>query len=128
MVLPVAVALMAGVFDIRMFVVAFVLMLVIWQMALTFVWLGNALEPASVRASCPHAVEFDEDGFCIVYAEREGYPTPASECIEWRQVKLVEHEKDRVLYQTESGRLIVVPASVMDVAQWRCVNEWSSHR
>lgn len=122
--LPAVAALLAGLADVRYVVVALMIVFIAWPMALSFVWFGDALAPEAVRASHPHAVEFDEHGISVEYIEREGFATPAAEHVAWTDVRTVEHGKSYVCFGLHSGHRILVPAGAIAAQQWRQVAEW----
>ena len=122
--LPVGAALLAAAVDWRFALVALMMVFIAWPMALSFVWFGEALDPAAVRASQPHALIFDERGIAVEYAVREGYATPAPELTEWGDIAAVEHGRERVCYTCRDGRCIVVPAALLDPRQWQQVEAW----
>lgn len=123
-VVPVAAALVAGAIDWRWFVVALMMLFIIWPMALFFVWCNHALAPAAVRSSQPHAVEFGPDGLRVEYTPREGYRELAAESIPWREIRGVEHSRHTVVYTCADGRTVVVPAKILSAEQWRAVAAW----
>ena len=122
--LPVGVALLAAGVEWRFALVALMMVFVAWPMALSFVWFGEALDPAAVRASQPHVVSFDERGIGVEYAEREGYVTPPPELTGWGDILATEHDSMRVCYTCRDGRCIVVPSALLEPHQWQQVEAW----
>lgn len=114
----------AALVDWRFALVALMMVFVAWPMALSFVWFGEALDPAAVRASQPHVLSFDERGIGVEYTERKGYATPAPETAGWGDVVAAEHGGERVCYTCRDGRCLVVPAGMLEPQQWQQVESW----
>ena len=124
--LPTAVLLLWGMFDVRMAIEGLMLIFVVWPMALSAVWFGQALDAASVTASMLHCVEFDEAGMTIRYVPCEERATPAPEAISWERLMPAEHGKKTVTFRMKgSRRVIIVPASALPAEAWRQVMAWS---
>lgn len=116
---PVMAALVSALSDWRWFVVALMMLFIIWPMALFFVWCNHALDPDAVRASQPHTVGFGTSGITLAYTPREEYPTIQPEIVPWHDIRHIEHTGRMEVFVCLGGRRIMVPAAVLDAAQWR---------
>jgi len=127
-VFPVLAALVAGLFDLRMFIVAFILLLLVWPMALSFVWFSHALEPEAVRSSLPHVLEFDEYGINIVCTASDEHSVPQPERILWPDITSATQGRGHIIYKCTGGRHVVVPVSSLDISEWQHIYGWRTHR
>lgn len=118
--LPVAVAMAASLTDVRWFVVALMLLFIVWPMALFFVWTGEALRPEAVRAAVPHRIVFEESGFVIEYTADadSGRVPPDSERYEWKAVRSIVFGKPYVRLELCSGTFVAVPYDALTAEEW----------
>lgn len=116
--IPVAMLLLAGYADLRFAIVALMLIFILWPMALSFVWFGRALSPASVKAAQPHTVVFSEYGLAVEYAVRDGYFTPPTEHVAMNLIAGIEDCGRYIIIKLRDADPVIVPAYALAAEDW----------
>ncbi|MDE6498240.1 MAG: hypothetical protein K2L21_06230 [Muribaculaceae bacterium] len=127
-VVPVAVLLVMGLWDLQWLIVAMMAIFILWPMALFFVWCTTALAPDAVRSSRPHSVVFDERGLVLEYREEEGFSRLNPEIIEWKDVREIEHDGGYMRFVTVAGRSILLPDAAIGKSDMASVVELFRNR
>ena len=124
-VMPLAALVVASCYDTRFIYVTLILVLIVFPMAMTMVWLKEGLAPETVRLSEPQRLVADDRGLTVEYLGRdEDSPSRfAPDFFDWGEFRGISRSSRAVTFQFARKRRpgLVVPTEAFAPEVWEKV-------